>query len=117
MNRDDGISAVVLTTEHFLDFAGVNRAGQRFEPFAKLRQRAFITLFGPLDQDRQIVTPAAQSCDELSVLLETASALKESLRRFLILPEIGRGDLRLYVFQLFVRFGRLKDSSADPPPV
>jgi hypothetical protein len=117
MDCDNGIPAVVFAAKHLLDFAGFDLAGQRVEPFAEFRQGTGIALFGPLDENGKIVTPPAQACDKLAVLLEPASTLQKTLCRFLILPEIWRGNFRFNLFQLLVGFCRLKDSSVDPPPV
>jgi hypothetical protein len=89
MDCDNGIPAVVFAAKHFLDFAGVDLAGQCVEPFAEFRQGTCIALLGPLDENGKIVTPPAQACDKLAVLLEPASTLQKALCRFLILPEIG----------------------------
>jgi hypothetical protein len=117
MNRDDGVAAVVLAPEHLLDFSGVDLARQSIEAFTQLGERTRIALLGPFDENRQVVTAALQGSYELTILFEPAASLKQSLRALLVLPEVRRRDLRLNLFQLFVWFSRLKDSSADQPPV
>jgi hypothetical protein len=114
MNGDDGVLAIVLAAEHFLDLAGLHFPVQRIQRLRELGVDG-LACFRPFDQDGQVVAPLLQGFGEISVLLQAPPALQDFLGLGLVLPEIRRRGQGLESIQFVSRAGGLKDSSAGRP--
>jgi hypothetical protein len=115
MDADDGVLAIVLATEHLLDFARLDFGGERAEGLIELGFDR-LSSFGPLDEHGQIVCAPLQRLTEVAILLEPPAALQELLRRGLVFPEIRFGNFRLDGGQLGLELRGVKDSSGDRKP-
>jgi hypothetical protein len=84
----DGVLSIVLTAEHFLDFAGLHFLIEDVEP---LREVPFHGFSGchPLGKNLQIVALAAQREHKVAILFHPAAALEDLLGLRLVLPEVG----------------------------
>ena len=94
MDREDGVLAIVLATEHFLDLAGLHFLIERIKGLAELSVDGFSSL-RPFDEHRQIVALLFQRSNEIELLLQPATALQNLLGFGLVFPEIRRGGARL----------------------
>jgi hypothetical protein len=112
MDGDDGVLAIVLAAEHLLDLAGLHLLIERLERLGELGVNR-LPRFGPFDENGEVFALLPEREHQIAILFETAPALEDSLRLGLIFPEIGRRRARLEPVQFFVRFGTLKDNSAD----
>jgi len=112
MNRDDGVPAIVLATEHFLDFAALDQAGELLDARRQLAGH-ILTLAGPVDEHTQIVRFRLERGNQLDFFLDTAAALQGFLRLDLVVPELRRGRARFYLRELVAGACGFKDSSAD----
>jgi len=111
VNRDDGIPAIVLASEHFADLGGFDFRLKLAEPAIEFREHVFACL-RPLDQDGQVIDSAAQRSGKRDVLFQTAAPLQQSLGERLILPEVGFGRACLDLPQLLCWSCCLKDAPA-----
>jgi hypothetical protein len=102
----------VLAAEHFLDLAGLHLLIERLERFGELGVDR-LPCFSPLDEHGQVFALLSERQHQIAILFQSPPALQGLLRFRLILPEIGRRGARLEAVQFFVRFGTLKDNSAD----
>ncbi len=114
MNRDDGVPAIVLATEHLLDFAAFDQIGQLLDALRELRAD-ILSLPCPVDQDAEIVRLGSECRNQLDFFLDAAAALECLLRLDLVGPEVGRRCASLYLGELVARASGFKDSSADRP--
>src|SRR6185437_2832514 len=102
---------VVLATEHFLGFAGLDLRGE-FIQTARQIVGDRLPRLRPLDQDREVVPAATERVGQPLIVLETAPALHHLLRGSLILPEVRLRDALFYFREFFGGTGGVKDSSA-----
>jgi hypothetical protein len=112
MNRDDGISAIVLAAEHFLDLAPLDEGGELLDPRRQLG-RDVLALGRPVHQHSKILGFGFERGDQLDFFLDATAALEGFLRLDLVVPEIGRRGARLYLCELVSGPGGLKDNSGD----
>ena len=115
MDRHNRVALVVLTTEHFLDFASIYLNLKIIETGSKIASHIF-TLVHPFEQNRKIVAALTQRFREIEIVLKTPATLQDLLSRCLITPKIGsyRELLKLGNFRLDA--SRVKDSSEDLLP-
>jgi hypothetical protein len=106
----------VLAAEHLPRFRGVHFQLESVERLCQLTGY-FLTGPGPFDEHVDVVAAPAQGIEERSVLLETTAALHDFLRLALVAPEVWRCDAGLYLAELLVQPGTLKDASEVRRPV
>jgi hypothetical protein len=102
----------VLAAEHLPGLAGVDFRAELVEPFRQIGRDLFARL-RPFDEDGKVVGAPLQRGAQRAVGLERLPPLEDLLRRRLVFPEVGLGDLLFYLGELVGRLGGVKDSSAD----
>ena len=112
MNRDDGVPAIVLAAEHFLDFTALDEIGELLNALRELGSDIF-PLACPIDEHAEVVCLGSERCDQLDLFLDAAAALEDFLRLDLVVPEIGRRRAGFYLCELVTRASGLKDNSGD----
>jgi hypothetical protein len=82
----------VFAPKHLLGFGGVDLFFKGIEGLAQIRGNVFATL-GPFQEHTEVVNFLGQTVSKLDVIGEAALPLERFLRLFLVIPEIGGGDL------------------------
>jgi hypothetical protein len=114
MNRHDRVLAIVLSPEHLLGLAGVDRIREIVEAAREIVGNRLPCL-GPLDEHREIVCSTTERFAQITVLFQTPPALQQFLRGRLILPEVRLGYTLFNGGKLFGETSCVKDSSAGRP--
>ena len=99
MDRDDGVLAIELAGEHRANLAGLHVARKRLEAARQIGDDV-LALPGPVEEHAEVVGLLPQRHGQRPVVFEPAPPLQHFLRGGLVLPEIGRGDLRFELGQL-----------------
>jgi hypothetical protein len=112
MDRDDGVGAIVLATEHLLDLGAFHLTLEIVQRRLQIGAHVF-ALLRPFEQDTKVVDLLDQRIAQLEILGNAAPPLQRFLRLGLVFPEIRSGDAGLELGQLADGMRRVKDSSAD----
>jgi hypothetical protein len=102
----------VLATEHLLDLAAFDQAGELLEAVGQLGSHLF-ALASPVEEHAQIIRLRAQSRDQLDFLFDATAPLEDFLRFQLVVPEIRCRGAGFYLRELVLGASGFKDSSAD----
>ena len=112
MDGDDGVLAIHLAGEHGPRLSGLDVALEGVEAAVELR-RDVLAAAGPVHQHAEVVALLSQRFGERAVVFETLAPLQGLLRRRLVLPEIGAGDLRFEIAELARQACFVKAPSGD----
>jgi hypothetical protein len=110
MNGDDGVGAVVLTTQHLLDLGGLDLVLQGVERTLEIGSDVFAAL-GPFEKNAEIVELSDERVAQLDLFAQAAATLEGLLSFGLVGPEIGSGDALLDRGEFTCGVGGVKDSS------
>jgi hypothetical protein len=111
MDGDDGVGAVVLAAQHLARFRAFDFLLQLIERTRQVSGDVFARA-RPLDKDADVVGAPLERLQQRTVFIKAAAPLHYFLSLFLIAPEVRRRGPRLYLRELFVEVGALKDASA-----
>jgi hypothetical protein len=102
----------MFIAEHLLDLSLIDLSRKFVQRDPKVVLDLF-TLASPIDQYCQIVTPLFQGNRKLTVFLKSLTALQNTLRIVVVVPEVWRRSLSLQLGDLSDGTGFVKDTSAD----
>jgi hypothetical protein len=115
VDRQDGVDAVVLATQHLLELGALDHGLEPRE--AGLQVLVHVLAGGaPLEEHAGVVLLAPEPLQEVEVALDALAALEDLLRGVLPGPEIGGRHLPLEPGELALQAAFVKDSRGCPRP-